>query len=237
MVFLVILALSSHALGALFVAQRSTLPRAPRPARTGCAMVLIQVAKGPMLQPAVSGSVLGPASALCARHLFIQSPPNQAAEASLAREIYSNLIGRYGAANKKQNALVVAQEGRELLGACGVNVEKQPGFAGDESVPVLANLVVDPSVRRRGIARKLVQACEDEVRGWGFRKLFLKVEEPNAAARKLYEKLGYRTIMIDRDSQIPTGTSMFNRVQWVPANLVVMEKDLAPIRIPFLDFL
>lgn len=201
--------------------------------------LLLQVAKGPMLQPAISDCVLEPAAKLCARHLFVDSPPNKAVEDALRREIYGNFVGRYGLANKNRNALVIAREvgGASLLGACGVNVEKQPAFAGDEGVPVLANLVVDPSARRRGIARMLVQKCEDEVRAWGFRKLYLKVEEPNAPAIKLYSKLGYRTLMVDRKAQIPTGTNFFNQVQWVPADLVVMEKDMLPVRIPFLDFL
>jgi GNAT superfamily N-acetyltransferase len=199
--------------------------------------LLIQVAKGKMLQPAYGDSVLGPTARLCSRVLFVEPPSSAAAEDALAKEIYNNLLSRYGAANARENALLVAQDGGELLGACGVNVERQPALYASGYVPVLANLVVDPGARRRGIGKRLVRQCEDVVRGWGYSKLFLKVEEANAPAQKLYSKLGYRSLQTDRAAEIPRGSSgvFGGSVQWVPTNLVVMEKHLAPFRVPFLD--
>ncbi|KAG8469927.1 hypothetical protein KFE25_006382 [Diacronema lutheri] len=201
--------------------------------------LIIQVAKGRMLQPAYSDCVLSPVSSLCAEHLFVRAPPSRAAQEALARVIQNNMMSRYGVVNSRPNALVVATEsanGGALLGACGVNVEKQPAVA-QERVAVLSNLVVEPRARRRGIARKLVRKCEDEVRAWGFDKLYLKVEAPNSPARKLYEKLGYRTVMIDSSAQIPTATNnVFKRVQWVPADLVVMQKDLTAVRFPSFEW-
>jgi GNAT superfamily N-acetyltransferase len=203
--------------------------------------VRVLQARGAMLQPAFGDCVLGPTARLCSRALFVTPPPNQIAEDALAAEIYNNLLSRYGPSNGRENGLIVAQSERDadLLGACGVNVERQTALD-TELVPVLANLVVDPRARRQGIAKRLVKACEALARGWGYRTLYLKVEEANAPAQRLYEKLGYRVVQIDSRAEIPRGSSgMFGgSVAWVSTSLVVMEKDLdAGFRIPFLPFL
>jgi GNAT superfamily N-acetyltransferase len=190
--------------------------------------LLLQVAKGPMLQPAYGGCVLGPTARLCARVLFVEPPPNEAAEAALSGEIYNDMLSRYGASNGRQNALVVAQDPNgDLLGACGVYIKRRHSFA-ESDVPVLANLAVEPRARRRGIAKKLVGQCEDTVRGWGFKKLFTFCEEANLPAQRLYSKLGYKQLQVDVDRKIPRGTETFfgGSVQWLPTNLIVYEKSL-----------
>lgn len=56
----------------------------------------------------------------------------------------------------------------------------------------LGDLAVTPSLRRRGIGRLLVvEAMRDAARK-GACRLFLEVRESNAAARALYEDLGFR---------------------------------------------
>lgn len=57
----------------------------------------------------------------------------------------------------------------------------------------LSNLAVAPTVRRRGVAQQLCEACEQVARDtWGYSELHLLVEHDNVAARHLYEhKLGY----------------------------------------------
>ncbi|KAJ1629629.1 acyl-CoA N-acyltransferase [Pavlovales sp. CCMP2436] len=204
------------------------------------AALLLQVAKGPMLQPAFGDCVLGPTARLCARVLFVEPPPNEAAEAALAGEIYNNLLNRYGASNGRQNALIVAQDSSdgELLAACGVNLERQPSFA-DSDVPVLANLVVEPRARRRGLAKRLVDKCEDTVLSWGIpgcQKLYLKVEESNLPAQRLYSKLGYTVLQVETENEIPRGKNAFfgASVQWEKTNLLVYEKDLKAFRLPSL---
>uniref|UniRef100_A0A7S4KAF5 WW domain-containing protein n=1 Tax=Guillardia theta TaxID=55529 RepID=A0A7S4KAF5_GUITH len=61
-------------------------------------------------------------------------------------------------------------------------------------IPVLSNLAVSERSRGSGLGRRLCQECESIVKSWGFREIFLLVEEQNVAARKLYESLGYQTI-------------------------------------------
>ncbi|NJN29746.1 MAG: GNAT family N-acetyltransferase [Synechococcales cyanobacterium RM1_1_8] len=56
----------------------------------------------------------------------------------------------------------------------------------------ISNLAVDPGYRRRGIAQKLLQRCEETARGWNQRRLYLHVLESNQAARRLYSLAGFR---------------------------------------------
>jgi ribosomal-protein-alanine N-acetyltransferase len=53
----------------------------------------------------------------------------------------------------------------------------------------IINLAVDPEARRQGVATALMWAIEDEL-GWG--DMLLMVQEENAPARALYQRLGYR---------------------------------------------
>lgn len=60
--------------------------------------------------------------------------------------------------------------------------------AGDEAE--ILTLAVDPSHRRQGLARALLTAAIDALRKAGAKRLFLEVDEANAAARGLYQSLG-----------------------------------------------
>jgi ribosomal protein S18 acetylase RimI-like enzyme len=57
----------------------------------------------------------------------------------------------------------------------------------------VAYMAVEPSLRCRGIASRLLAAAEDEARRRGLPYMGLMVTEDNAAARALYERAGYLT--------------------------------------------
>ena len=54
-------------------------------------------------------------------------------------------------------------------------------------------LAVVPEYRRRGIAEKLVSACEDALRAQGIDIIATLVMPDNESSCSLFEKLGYRT--------------------------------------------
>ena len=58
----------------------------------------------------------------------------------------------------------------------------------------IANLAVVPAVRRRGVARMLLEAIIAEARDSRIARLFLEVRESNAAARALYASMGFTPI-------------------------------------------
>jgi ribosomal-protein-alanine N-acetyltransferase len=58
----------------------------------------------------------------------------------------------------------------------------------------ISNVAVAASMRRRGLARKLLHYLLHVARGRGCRVVSLEVREGNRAARSLYESLGFRAV-------------------------------------------
>ena len=56
----------------------------------------------------------------------------------------------------------------------------------------ISNLAVHADYRRRGIALKLLQVCDQIAQDWGFQTICLHVLETNTQARNLYGKAGYQ---------------------------------------------
>lgn len=65
-------------------------------------------------------------------------------------------------------------------------------IAADEAEILLLSVL--PSLRRRGLALRLVTALADEARGEGARRLLLEVAADNSPALGLYRKLGFGQI-------------------------------------------
>jgi GNAT superfamily N-acetyltransferase len=68
-----------------------------------------------------------------------------------------------------------------------------PSFASLSLAPswILNDLYVDPSARKGGIARALMEAVRQLARANGAAEVFLQTAHDNAPARALYESLGY----------------------------------------------
>jgi GNAT superfamily N-acetyltransferase len=75
--------------------------------------------------------------------------------------------------------------------------------------PYLANLAVEPAMRRQGVAEALLNTCEREVQAWGRRQIDLHVMENNLPARQLYLKAGYQIQHREANWQ----TQLFQRPQ------------------------
>ena len=65
-------------------------------------------------------------------------------------------------------------------------------FAADEGE--ILNLGVATAQRRGGVGRALVERLLEELRDRGVRVVYLEVRESNAAARRLYESLGFAAV-------------------------------------------
>ncbi|HWB49199.1 MAG TPA: GNAT family N-acetyltransferase [Stellaceae bacterium] len=58
----------------------------------------------------------------------------------------------------------------------------------------LRRMYVDPSARRQGIARQMLQSAENECRRQGVSRLVLSTSEVQEAALALYKEAGYRLL-------------------------------------------
>ena len=91
--------------------------------------------------------------------------------------------------------------------------------------PVVANLAVRPQARRRGIAKRLMRECEMICKEWGYQEIWLLVEKDNPKARKLYKKLGYKTVKEEDDD---TYKLVEGRIKQCEVKNVYMKKSLKP---------
>lgn len=65
--------------------------------------------------------------------------------------------------------------------------------------PYIANLAVREGDRRQGIARHLLNHCEQTARSWGFQEIYLHVLETNHQAKQLYFNCGYHLYRVEYD--------------------------------------
>jgi ribosomal protein S18 acetylase RimI-like enzyme len=75
-----------------------------------------------------------------------------------------------------------------------VDVDARPSTRRiDPPRPYLSDLAVHPDHRRKGIARSLVQACEEQTRQMGKERLYIRVEIDNAPAVRMYKGMDYES--------------------------------------------
>lgn len=138
---------------------------------------------------------------------------------------------RYAGAARGQSELVVCQlPSGEVAGCAGIEVSAVPDkslkSSKTGSAPLMSNLAVGRKFRRKGIAEKLVLEVERVVRyEWGYDDCYLYVEERNKAAVKLYQKLGYKKLWVDKEATtlLPVANG---KLQSSPTNIVCMRKRL-----------
>lgn len=117
-----------------------------------------------------------------------------------------------------------------MTGCAGIEVSGIPTKSLQSPIattaPLMSNLAVGRNFRRKGIAEKLVAEVERMVQyEWGFNDCYLYVEERNKPAVKLYQKLGYKKLWVDRDATtlLP---STNGKLQNSSTNIVCMRKRL-----------
>jgi len=138
---------------------------------------------------------------------------------------------RYAGVGRGQSELILCQlPTGELTGCAGIEVSQIPDkklkSLKTQTGPLMSNLAVGRDFRRKGIAEKLVNEAERMVRyEWGYSDCYLYVEERNKAAVRLYQKLGYKKMWVDKEATtlLP---STNGKLQNSPTNIVCMKKRL-----------
>ena len=156
------------------------------------------------------------------------------------KKVYRDLTTRYIKADSgstAKSALLVARDNGKVVGCVGLETRviregqvtkfetvAKSGAPGASVGPVVANLAVDRTLRRKGVGKKILGECERVAKGWGFQELWLVVDEKNKPARGLYEKNGYELMARD-----PRGFKVVP-TQWqlkeLPVTNLCMRKDL-----------
>lgn len=113
-------------------------------------------------------------------------PEDVFAAAELERKIFTrpwSCQGFLDAIAGERNIFLVAEEGSEILGYCGMYC------AADEGE--ITNVAVDASVRRQQVGKKLMERLLKEAKAAGIRTVLLEVRISNEAAIRLYEGFGF----------------------------------------------
>eukprot|EP01039_Chlorochromonas_danica_P004098 gene4098-4486_t len=136
-----------------------------------------------------------------AQYLYGDLPAGQRRELAYLEQ--TDLYDRYGEKVGKRKlpaSLLILEEGRELVGAVGLDcqfldrkakqlrkIRKYEEMKGEmEVVVVLSNLAIKSTKRKRGLAKFLLKAAE------------AIAQESNLPAQSLYRSRGYRELFVDR---------------------------------------
>jgi ribosomal protein S18 acetylase RimI-like enzyme len=134
--------------------------------------------------------------------------------------IQADLHSRMGRKNLyKAFVAVNPDRPREVVGTVEVTLQKTA--FGPPPYPYLASLTVAEGYRRLGIARQLIEACEEQVYLWNRDHLYLHVLANNMAARRLYLQLGYC---------IHAQLSFLNPARGMLENRLLLHRHLIPNR-------
>ena len=100
-----------------------------------------------------------------------------------------------------------------------------PNNLGKVSIPKIANLAIERKYRGQGLGTKLVEACIEQSKAWGFDYICLFVDDDNHSARELYRRLGFRELFLDRTEKKYVMKSLWLKL--VPASKYLMIKSIA----------
>ena len=132
--------------------------------------------------PLRSGSCSLPSTDFSARPT--SATPLRAYIETALREEIDRIRGYY---SERDGGFWVAIAGNKLVGTFGLE------RASDDAME-LRRMYVEPSARRRGIARRMLQFSEDECRRRKVSRLELSTAEIQQAALALYRDSGYRLV-------------------------------------------
>lgn len=116
-------------------------------------------------------------------------PPRETVDEEFFRRHHRWLLERYAPHDGTRNTVLVAEVNGRYAGHCWIGMQTDFFTRADE--PWIFDISVMPEFRRRGLAQAMLDAAHDFLRARGFTFLGLQVMAHNAAARRLYEKLGY----------------------------------------------
>jgi len=98
--------------------------------------------------------------------------------------------------------ILAAEQAGSVVGYAYARLEARDWNALLDSCGALHDIFVSDQLRRQGVARRLVEAVRDELRGKGAPRLVLHTASQNAAARQFFAALGFRETMIELTAEL-----------------------------------
>ena len=93
---------------------------------------------------------------------------------------------------------IAEEDGNGLIGQLFVSLlGNRPELADGVTRAYIYGFRVRPQFRNNGIGTMIMHAIEDDIRERGFRQITLNVGQDNHAARRFYERLGYKVVEPD----------------------------------------
>mmetsp|Transcript_34094 Transcript_34094/g.45075 ORF Transcript_34094/g.45075 Transcript_34094/m.45075 type:complete len:275 (+) Transcript_34094:86-910(+) len=157
---------------------------------------------------------------------------------TLERDQYRDFCQRYGPLLKQklETSLLVAKDKKQIKGCIGIDVvpckgekigAKSNSLEEVELRPVMSNLVVAKTARKRGLGKKLIRQAESKTKSWGYKELLLLVDKENIPAQKLYKKMGYSVLFEDK-----TATKLVPdkfQIKTIPSTNICMRKNIGGV--------
>ena len=104
---------------------------------------------------------------------------------------------------KRPDVIVLVAEGAgAVLGYTYAGLEGTDYMALRGPAGVVYDLVVDPTRRREGIGRSLLEATLSELAARGAPRIVLSTAERNEAAQRLFNSLGFRRTMVEMTREL-----------------------------------
>lgn len=125
--------------------------------------------------------------------LCIQTAPFEGTGEPGEVEFYNKLFTE--SISHDERLILVAESDSVIAGFAYAEIEHSSDDCVEAPYASLELLGVDPRWRGKGIAKALIETVEDWARNKKMKAIQLAVAQENVSALKLYESLGYRTVM------------------------------------------
>ncbi|MEI9938336.1 MAG: GNAT family N-acetyltransferase [Pseudomonadota bacterium] len=98
--------------------------------------------------------------------------------------------------------ILAAEQAGSVVGYAYARLEPRDWNALLDSCGVLHDIFVADGLRRQGVARRLVEAVREGLRGKGAPRLVLHTASKNAAARHFFAAVGFRETMVELTAEL-----------------------------------
>jgi len=113
---------------------------------------------------------------------------------------YARFFG--GELSSPETIILAAESGNAIVGYAYARLEGRDWNQLLDAHGALHDIFVTETMRRQGVARRLVESVRERLRGKGAPRLVLHTASKNQRAREFFSALGFRETMIELTSEL-----------------------------------